>query len=229
VPIILPPGTTPEAEQPTYGHTVQDALLTLPTPSLVTFGNEPVPAEIMRDLISWAWVQAGTLPRPEFRIKDDVQQDAEQMWLGRADWVVIGETRVDERQHGFTYEFKDIDITVPIEIHTKNSRQRLYNVMAEVRRIIYTYQRVLRPYQQLYWDSFQEQSEGLHKYWRGTCTVRLTSRIVPVVTGIVTGYETPSRPSASEPVPQRQPKDEFVHEEPEIPVPPPRAPRPDAF
>jgi hypothetical protein len=183
----------------------------------------------MRDLIDWAWITAGALPKPSIRIKDDVQQDAQQMWLKRSDYIVIGETRVDEKQRGFSYEFKDVDILSPLEIHTMHSRQRLYNLMSEVRRIIYTYQRVIRPYQQLYWDGFQEQSEGLNRYWRGTCNIRLTSRLVPVVTGIVTGYETPSRPSASEPVPQRTPLTENAHEEPEIPVPPARAPRPDAF
>jgi len=213
----------------TCGGTVQNDLITLPTPSLMTPGAEPVPEEIIRDLIDWAWISEGGLPRPKIRIKDDVQVDSQQMWLKTGDYVVIGEVQADEKQRGYSYEFKDVDISVPVEIHTMHSRQRLYNVMAEVRRIIYTYQRVIRPYQQIYWDRWQEQSEGLNRYWRGTCSVRLTSRIVPVVTGITTGYETSSRPSASEPVPQRSPAIEVVHEEPEVPVPPARAPRPDAF
>lgn len=229
MPIILPPITTPPAAGPTYGGTVQNDLITLPTPSLTTPGAEPVPEEIIRDLIEWAWISEGVLPRPKIRIKDDVQVDANQMWLKTGDYIVIGEVQIDEKQRGFTYEFKDVDVSVPVEIHTMHSRQRLYNLMTEVRRIIYTYQRVIRPYQQIYWDRWQEQSEGLNRYWRGTCSVRLTSRQVPVVTGIVTGYETPSRPSASEPVPQRSPAEENIHEEPDVPMPPARAPRPDAF
>ena len=229
MPIVLAPDSTYTTEAPTYGGTVQNDLITLPTPSLTTPGYEPVPDEIIRELIDWAWISGGTLPRPKIRIKDDVQVDSSQMWLKSGDYVVIGEVQIDERQHGHSYEFKDMDVSVPIEIHTMHSRQRLYNMMSELRRIIYTYQRVIRPYQQIYWDRFQEQSEGLNRYWRGTCSVRLTSRLVPVVTGIVRGYETPSRPSASEPVPQRSPAVEATHEEPEVPVPPARAPRADAF
>ena len=97
-------------------------------------------------------------------------------------------------------------------------------MMAEVRRIIYTYQRAIRPYQQLYYDTFQEQAVGQHNYWQGTCSVRLTSRIVPIISGISTGFETDSRPNAAVRVPQRHPRviaDDI--EDPEEPQPPDQA------
>jgi len=209
---------------------VSENWITLDTPSLMEPGAEPVPAEIIRDLVRTAWIEADRLPQPEIHIMDDVTMPGEQMHLDRADFVVLGEVRMDERQHGHSYTFKDFDVTVPIEVHTKKSRQRLYDLMAEVRRIIYTYQRAVRPYQQMYYDTFQEVSEGLHNYWKGTCSVRLTSRIVPVITGITTGFETDSRPNAAARVPQRHPLVIAVTiEEPEEPEPPDKAQSADLF
>lgn len=204
--------------------------ITLDTSSIHEPGAEPVPPEIVRDLLRYAWIEVSRLPQPEIHIKDDTTIPGEQMHLDRTDFIVIGETGVVERQHGHTYEFKDADVTVPVEIHTKHSRQRLYDLMAEVRRIIYTYQRAIRPYQQLYYDRFDERSEGQHNYWQGVCTVRLTNVLVPIISGIVTGFETPSRPNAAVRVPQRHtivtaPTVEEIEE----PVPPDRADTADLF
>lgn len=219
MPIVLA-GPGPEEREVTTG-VVSRNMITLPTPSLQEPGAEPVPPEIVRDLIRFAWVEAGRLPQPEIHIMNDITMNSEQMHLDYSDYIVVEEIRVDERQRGYNYEYKDFDVTVPIRIHTKNSRQRLYDLMAEVRRIIYTYQRVIRPYQQIYYDSFQETSVGQHLYWQGVCNVRLTSRVVPIITGISTGFETPSRPNAAARVTQRHQQviAETV-EEPEEPVPP---------
>ena len=200
---------------------VQSGYITLPTDSLLRPGAEPVPPEIIRDLIRFAWIAAERLPKPEIHVMNDITMAGEQMHLDRADYIIIGEVRQDEKQRGYGYTYKDIDVTVPIELHTKNSRQRLYDMMAEVRRIVYTYQRAIRPYQQLYYDNFTESAVGQHLYWRGTSTIRLTSRVVPIISGISTGFETPSRPNAATRVPQRMTRVEApVVEEPEEPVPP---------
>ena len=203
------------------GEIISTNWLTIRTPSLLEPGAEPVAPEVVRDMLRAAWVVVDRLPQPEIHIMNDITMNSEQMHMDTVDYIIIEETRIDERQHGYSYEFKDVDITVPIRIHTKRSRQRLYDLMAEVRRIVYTYQRAIRPWQQLYYDTFQEQSVGQHLYWQGICTIRLTSRIVPIISGIVTGFETHSRPNAATRVPQRhQQVIAETIEEPEEPIPP---------
>lgn len=185
---------------------IQDQdLITVPTPSLETLGAEPVPPEIVRDLLRQAWIPTQRVPKPEIHILDDVTLPGEQVHLARADYVLVGETTIEERQAGHTYEYKDIEVTVLIRLVTKHSRQRLYDMMAELRRIIYTYQRSIRPYQQLYYDGFIERSEGKHGYWLGEATIRLTAKDVPIITGISTGFESPAQPQAAAPAPQYQP------------------------
>lgn len=229
MPIILE-GTGAAAATQDYVGVIRRNWITLQTRSLLEEGAEPVPCEIVRDLLRYAWVAVNRLPAPEIHIMNDITMEGEQMHLDRADYVIIGETSIDENQHGHTYEFKDFSVAVPIEIHTRRSRQRLYDLMAEVRRIVYTFQRSIRPYQQMYYDRFQETSEGQHNYWKGVCSIRLTSRLVPIVSGIVGGFETPSRPNATSPVPQRHPKVTAGDiEDVEEPVPPDKAGRADLF
>jgi hypothetical protein len=174
----------------------EENLITVATPSLEILGSEPVPPEIVRDLLRSAWMPTQRLPRPEIHIQDDVTLPGEQVHLARADYILIGETTIEERQAGHRYEYKDIDVTVTIGLYTKHSRQRLYDMMAEVRRIVYTYQRSLRPYQQLYFDSFVEDSSGKHGFWAGSVQIRLTARDVPIITGFSTGSEPQSVPDA---------------------------------
>jgi len=219
MPIVIAGPGPPAIEVPS--SVVSRNLITLPTPSLQEAGAEPVPPEVVRDMLRHAWVVAARLPQPQIHIMNDITMNSEQMHLDSSDYVIVEEIRIDERQRGYSYEYKDVDVIVPIRIHTKNSRQRLYDIMAEIRRIVYTYQRAIRPWQQLYYDNFQETSVGQHLYWQGVCTVRLTSRVVPIITGISTGFETPSRPNAAARVPQRQQRviAETV-EDPEEPIPP---------
>lgn len=199
---------------------IQQDLVTILTPSLEVLGSEVVPAELMRDLLLQAWIPTERVPRPELHVKNDVTFP-EQAHLKRADWVLIGSTRIEEEQHGYTYQYKNITVTVPVEIYTGNGRQRLYDLMAEVRRIVYTYQRALTPYQQLYYDGFQEDIEGKHLIWSGTAMMRLTSMIVPIITGIATNYETPASPQAAAPAAGYQPTPADDVREPTEPPPPP--------
>lgn len=229
MPIILE-GSGAPATTPDFVGVIRRNWITLQTRSLLEEGAEPVPSEIVRDLLKEAWVAVERLPLPEIHIMNDVTMGGETFHLEEGDAIIIGEVTEDENQAGHTYEFKDFQVTVPIEIHTRVSRQRLFDLMAEVRRIVYMFQRSIRPYQQLYYDRFQEASEGQHKYWRGTSTIRLTSKLVPIITGIVTGFETRSRPNAAANVPQRHPMvtaDDI--EEPEEPVPPDREKDSDLF
>ncbi len=163
------------------------------TPSLDVLGSEPVPPEIIRDLIKDKWKTDLQHPRPEVHVMNDTEYPG-QGNLRISDWVIVDMSSMDESQRGFTYQFKDIEIPIAIEIHTVVSRQRLYDVMAEVRRIIYANHVATRPYQMIYWDSFSEDSEGMHRYWKGTCQIRLTSLGVPVFKGVVAGMGSENLP-----------------------------------
>lgn len=180
----------------TVGVKITD-MFTLNTPSLETLGAEPVPGEIVRDLLKQAWLDTQRCKRPEIHLMNDLTLPAEQMHLKKADYILLAEPNVQESQHGHSYEYKDIEITVQMELYTIANRQRLYDLWAEVKRIVYTYQNVVRPYQQLHVDNFTESVRDKHGFWAGTAQIRLESKAVPVISGISTGFETPAQPQAS--------------------------------
>lgn len=196
-----------------------DNLITLDTPSLTTLGAEPVPGEIFRDLLRQAWIPTHRVPRPKVHLLNDLDMPGVQTHMRKADYILIAETSVAEMQHGHSYEYKDIEVTIPFEIYTVSGRQRLYDLWAVLKRIFYTYQHAIRPYEQLHVDNFQEMVRDKHGLWVATATMRAESKAVPVITGITTGFETPAQPQAGARAPEYQPEEVpgLSPEEPEEP------------
>ncbi len=195
-----------------------DNLITINTPSLTTLGAEPVPGEIFRDLLRAAWIPTQRVPKPEIHLLNDVDLPGVQVHLKKADWIMLAETGITEKQHGHSYEFKDIDVTVPFEIYTIAGRQRLYDLWGALKRIFYTYQHVIRPYQQLHVDSFEELVQDKHGLWQARALMRAESRAVPVITGFSTNFETPAQPQADAHAAEFQPTEASGLEEPEEPT-----------
>lgn len=173
--------------------TIEVITFSTETPSLEVMGNEPVPSEIIRDLLRQEWRSNEQIPRPEIHVLNDTDGPP-QGNLARSDFLIVEMMSWDENQRGFSYEYKDMEIPMTLSIYTKVSRQRLYNVMSEARRIIYKYNRTLRPFQLMYWDGFSEDSDGRNRNWEGTCTFRITSESVPVFKGVVRGMGSPNLP-----------------------------------
>lgn len=195
-----------------------DNLLTIDTPSLTVLGSEPVPGEIFRDLLRQAWVPTQRVPTPRVHLMNDLDMPGVQAHLKKHDYVLLAEPNIAETQHGHSYEFKDIEVTLPFEIYTIAGRQRLYDLWAAMKRIFYTYQHVIRPYQQLHVDNFQEIVRDKHGLWVATATFRAESKAVPIITGIATGWETPAQPQADAHAAEFQPSEASGLEEPEEPT-----------
>ena len=195
-----------------------DNLITLDTPSLTELGAEPVPGEIFRDLLRSAWIPTQRVPTPNVHLMNDLDLPGVQIHLKTSDYILLSETSMTETQHGHSYEFKDIEVTLPFEIVTMAGRQRLYDLWAAMKRIFYTYQHAIRPYQQLHVDSFQETVRDKQGVWVATATMRAESKAVPIITGISTGYETPAQPQADAHAAEQQPTEASDLEEPEEPT-----------
>jgi hypothetical protein len=174
---------------------IRDGTATVRTPSLEGAGNEPVPDEVVRDLLIDQWVETEVAPRPAVYVKGEWKQKD----LGRNDVLVTSVLDFSAEFVGHRHEHLNIEVPVAIEIHTKDSRQRMWNLMAEVRRIVLKWILALRPYQSLYWDGFKVEYEGLYGYFTGTVLIRLTADALPWATMCVTGMESPNlQPDAEE-------------------------------
>jgi len=171
--------------------TIRDGSRQIGSESLLELGNEPVPNEIFRDLLLQEWAATEQCPRPDIFVVND-KDNPGQANLRLGDVIIVDADEVTEQQRGHRYEHKDVEVPLYLNIQTVISRQRLYNLMAESRRIIYKWMMAARPFQQLYWDRFVDESEGKKNFWMGTCHIRATSAGVPVFTGVTTGMESPN-------------------------------------
>ncbi len=193
-------------------------LITIDTPSLTTLGAEPVPGEIFRDLLKAAWIPTQRVPKPAIHLMNDLDMPGTQAHLRLNDHIWIAETVINESQHGHTYEYKDIEVTIPFEMYTIHGRQRLYDLWAALKRIFYTYQHAIRPYQQLHVEDFREMVRDKHGIWAAIATFKAESKAVPIITGISTGFETPAQPEAEAHAAEYQPTEAEGLEEPEEPA-----------
>lgn len=204
-------------------------LITLDTPSLTVLGSEPVHGEIFRDLLKAAWIDTQRVPRPQIHLMNDIDLPGVQVHMKNADYVLLAETSITESQHGHSYEYKDFEVTLPFEIYTLAGRQRLYDLWAAMKRIFYTYQHAIRPYQQLHVDGFQEIVRDKQGIWVATATMRAESKAVPIISGITTGFETPAQPQAGAHAAEFQPQEASDLERPEEPDLPDYNPNTDTF
>ena len=174
--------------------TINTETFSVDTPSLNILGNEPVASEIIRDLLKEQWQDHGEMTSmPKIHVLNDIDNPG-QGDLRANDFIIVEAVTEEETQRGFTYEYKDIEIPIVLHIHTMQGRQRLHNLKAEARRIIYKNNRTLQPYHLMYYDSFEEDSQGRQKNWYGECHIRLTSQGVPVFKGSTAGMGSENLP-----------------------------------
>jgi hypothetical protein len=175
---------------------VRGGTITTHTPSLEEYGNEPVPDEIVRDLLIDQWIESEKVPRPAIVVKSDkMQQD-----MRRADILSVYVADWRSEFVGYRHENVNVEIPIDIEIKTAVSRQRLWNLMAEVRRIIYKNILAIRPYQSTYFDGFKPDYEGLANFHTGTVSIRLTADMLPWYTMVVDDMASPNvDPDATSP------------------------------
>lgn len=180
----LPTDPTP----PTSADTVNEAQTVLSTPSELGLDNYPVPSEIIRDLIQQEWISSERAPRPIVYAEDDLDNPGKGM-LNRSDYVVVSFEGREETQANYRYEYVDTTDRLTIYVKTNKNRQRLYNLIWEVRRIVYKWSKSLVPWQQVYLDGYQEQTDNEHRVWDAVVSIRGTNRGVPVFTGVAAGEE----------------------------------------
>src|ERR1035437_1221883 len=168
-------------------ETLRGQMYRVPTESLQELGNEVVPDELIRDLFKAQWVETEAVKKPDISVQDDkINAD-----LKRSDYVIISIENYQEQYTGHSHEFVDVEVTVTIDIRSMVSRQRMWNIMAECRRIIYRFKLGLAPYHSVYYDGFQPDYLGSKNY-SGIMRIRLTAGALPEYSRRTTGMGSPS-------------------------------------
>jgi len=143
--------------------------------------TEPVPInEFLVDVENqWAYSNvAGTSAKPAFV---EVTGDDEPMrfnlnvndhFVGRAGSPALEETPIGNWKYGNrTYSLE-------IEVYTLTSRQRLYDLMREMRRICHARKHALTNFQRQQFVNFQELTQEQANIWAGTVSINLENNAV---------------------------------------------------
>lgn len=171
--------TGPENQQ------IRDRTYPVPSESLQTAGAEPVPEEIIRDLLVWQWVATQVAPKPAIIVKGDAQQ------TDGGDWIVVSIDDYKEIPHGHRGEFVDIEIPMRLAVYSKHSRLRMWSLMAETRRILYRWMLALQPYQRITIDSWQPEYIGPNNH-QGNFSITLSAGAIGIFIRHASGETAPN-------------------------------------
>ena len=134
--------------------------------------DEPIPIDaIMTDLNS-QW-NASNVTKPTLitvnKTNDPIRYD-----LNRGDMLIgrTGTPSFDEQPIG-NWKYGNRAYNVEIELWTLNSRQRLYNLMQEVRRICHARIHSLTNFQRQEFIDFNEEVSDQVNLWTGTLGIQL--------------------------------------------------------
>ena len=145
----------------------------------MVYSAEPMPAEVVKSMLDTQWATyGGSIPEPTMIVANDVGK----VYMA-ADHLVIredtgGETEILRN----AYAYKNIKITILIDIKTNVSRQRLYDLKQEIRRIVNNQMHSLTNYHLIRYGGFAEQTETQMNMWEGQVRLTLESDGVIVAT-----------------------------------------------
>ncbi len=134
---------------------------------LVTYSAEPIPTAVMKGLFEAVWDSRinDEIPQPSFIEVTNEEQRMALMEEGQnysGDFVVFRFSPIgmnEKLQDAWGYKQTETQVTA--EIHTVHSRQRLYDLFQELRRITHNYvhESDTTGYQVLIFETFLEKSD----------------------------------------------------------------------
>ena len=152
--------------------------------------DEIIPAKEIKDILIQAWSETNSL-RPRFvdlgSNETTLRIDLDRMLVptqGKQDLVVIypGGTMLEEPIGNWTYAHRTYFVN--IDLYSIQSRQRLYNLMAEIRRILHFKMHHTPGFQRIQFKSYEETYDENLTLWVGTVEVELINSAVLMETTV---------------------------------------------
>ena len=139
--------------------------------------NEPLPAKDVLTEFSSQWV-SNNVTTPNFTEVTGAGEPL-RLDLNVADQVVgkVGSPAIEEQPIG-NYKYGNRTYNVDLEVYTLDSRQRLYNLVQEIRRIVHARMHNLTNFQRMRFMNFNELTQEQVNVWAGTVTIQLENRAI---------------------------------------------------
>ena len=139
--------------------------------------DEPMPSKIIKDTLNAQW-NGSTVTEPNYI---DINDGTAPMRVNfkTQDYVIISSdnpTETEDPIGNWTYGTRNSRVL--LEVYTSNSRQRLYNLKQEIRRIIHNRMHSLSEYQRVQYVDFNEITDAAQRLWIGRVSISLVSDAV---------------------------------------------------
>ena len=141
---------------------------------------ESIPSAEIKTMLDGQW-NAGNVAKPNLIDVNDNTATGNQARfdLNRGDYVFImaDQPVLDEEPIG-TWVYGHRRTRIICEVHTKTDRQRLYDLMAEIRRICHAQMHALTNYQRVQFQTFNEYTDMQLNVWAGRIVIELLNSAV---------------------------------------------------
>jgi len=135
---------------------------------------EPIPATEVESILDSTW-NAGNVTKPTL-IDINNTVNAPRIRLKNGDFVIIVADMPTIREEPISFwKYANQIFQVTLEIYTITSRQRLYNLMREIRRVIHSKTHDLTGFMKVKFVNFNEDSDAQFNIWIGRVTIELTN------------------------------------------------------
>ena len=142
----------------------------------------PVPVSLLKTEVSGQW-NASNVAAPTF-IEVNVSAQSLRYDLIVKDALLFraGTPSITEEPVGNRWEFVNRVYNVELELSTQVSRQRLYNMVQEIRRICYARRHSMTNFQRVQFEGFNELTQEQANIWAGTVSIQLVNNAVQAST-----------------------------------------------
>tara|TARA_R110002051_G_C8646511_1_gene486928 strand:+ start:524 stop:964 length:441 start_codon:yes stop_codon:yes gene_type:complete len=136
--------------------------------------NLPVPVSLLKTEVSAQW-DTDNVAAPNF-IEVNVSAQSLRYDLNVKDALLFraGSPTIAEEPIG-NWQFVNRVYNVELELSTQVSRQRLYNMVQEIRRICYARRHSMSDFQRLQFEGFNEITQNQANIWVGTVSIQLVN------------------------------------------------------
>ena len=139
--------------------------------------TEAVPTTDVLDLFDAQW-DAGNVTEPVFQEANEPSQELNVDLLngdhviGRADFPGLEENPIGN------WKYSNRTYRVLLEVYSRNSRQRLYDLMAEIRRLCHEQRHLMTNFQRIQFVTFTEETQTYVNIWMGRVIIELVNSAV---------------------------------------------------
>ena len=139
--------------------------------------SEPIAVTDILSELDTYW-NASNVTEPQF-VELNGPEGIFRIDLNRADYIIgqPGSPTMEETPIG-NWKFVDRTYTVTLSVQTRTSRQRLYDLMREVRKICHVRRHAMTNFQRLQFLNFNEDTTEQANVWTGTVSVQVVNQNV---------------------------------------------------